>query len=403
MMVGMARRWTREEVDQAVETWSRTIEVATQNVLELMDDLSYKRLTGDGGLGLAKLEGETEQRVTPVLAALDELWQALPMLTKWMDEVNELYRRVPWFNATAELAAIQQLLEGESIKIVTKTTYAQRGLLTPDEVTHRMKPERLLEAMGQAYDKAKAVVVEVGATMIRLDSEIDRASRQLSALSVLAESLGEASRDLARVAAQLTDATQKAACDPLGAAAVVDRVVTEIDRAGQRIAATRAEHAQLETELAGAGVRIAELEAALRAAKTLDDERLAKISTDRDVHLFPHAVVEDLASWLERLAAAFRAGKRSATKLGFANWSAQLDVRLAECARVAGESQRLLDRRRELRGLLDGFKAKAVAIGLAEDPEVTELYRRAHALLYTSPTPITAAEQLVADYVAAVT
>jgi hypothetical protein len=400
-MAGIARRWTRDEVDHAIETWNRTIQVAMQNVLELLDDLSYKRLAGDGGL--PTLEGATEQRVTPVLAALDELWQALPMLSKWLDEVNTQFHRLPWFKATTELAAIQQLLDGESIKIVTKTTYAQRGLLTPDEVTHSVKPARLLAAMEEAYANAKAVIVEVDAAMLRLDDRLDRASRELAALSALAASQTEAAAELDHVAAQLTDARRQAARDPLGATAAVDGVAAELARLGQRLAATQVEHARLETELAAAGARLAALEAAFATAKTAHDERLAKIAIDGDPHApFAHAVIEELARWLERLRSALGGGNRAATQLGLANWTAQLDARLADSARVAAENQRLLDHRRELRGLLDGFKAKAVATGLAEDPEVTELYRRAYALLYSNPTPITAATQLVADYVAAV-
>jgi hypothetical protein len=54
------------------------------------------------------------------------------------------------------------------------------------------------------------------------------------------------------------------------------------------------------------------------------------------------------------------------------------------------------------RSPLRGLRAKAVDIGLAEDPGMADLYGRAHALLYARPTPLASAERLVAEYLKAV-
>ncbi|MFM7408820.1 MAG: hypothetical protein ACKO3K_19730 [Cuspidothrix sp.] len=58
----------------------------------------------------------------------------------------------------------------------------------------------------------------------------------------------------------------------------------------------------------------------------------------------------------------------------------------------------LLQTRKELRGRLDALQAKALAKGLIEDVTLTNLAQKARNLLYTRPTPINQANQLVMEY-----
>src|SRR4029077_17238705 len=51
----------------------------------------------------------------------------------------------------------------------------------------------------------------------------------------------------------------------------------------------------------------------------------------------------------------------------------------------------LLDRRNELRGLLDAYQIKAARLGAAEDSELSRLYDQAHELLWTAPCDLAAA------------
>src|SRR5262249_41993906 len=191
LMTDSRRRWTRGEVDAAVAKWNRDFQLATKNTLELMDDSSYKWLAGDGDRPPASLKGLTEREVRPALKALDELWQMLPALSKLLDEVNERYRNLPFFGMSDELFQIQKLIEGESIEIIAKTTYEQRGLLTPDEITKAATPLEILQAMAEGYDRAKAVVVRVKETVGRLLNQLNQAAGEVSALRALADSLNE--------------------------------------------------------------------------------------------------------------------------------------------------------------------------------------------------------------------
>lgn len=59
-----------------------------------------------------------------------------------------------------------------------------------------------------------------------------------------------------------------------------------------------------------------------------------------------------------------------------------------------------LERRDDLRGLLQAYRDKAGARGLAEDAVLEPKYRAAETLLWTAPCDLEAAERLVADYTA---
>ena len=58
----------------------------------------------------------------------------------------------------------------------------------------------------------------------------------------------------------------------------------------------------------------------------------------------------------------------------------------------------LLDKRAELRGLLDAYQAKSVRLGAAEDTELGKLYAQAHDLLWTAPCDLAVAAAAVTNY-----
>jgi hypothetical protein len=77
----------------------------------------------------------------------------------------------------------------------------------------------------------------------------------------------------------------------------------------------------------------------------------------------------------------------------------RLEAALAEAGR---RYQRPLSDRDDLRGLLQSFRGKANAHGLAEHADLEPLYRQAESLLWAAPCDVAAARPLVERYVAAV-
>jgi hypothetical protein len=77
----------------------------------------------------------------------------------------------------------------------------------------------------------------------------------------------------------------------------------------------------------------------------------------------------------------------------------RLDAALTECRH---RFQKPLNERDDLRGLLQSFRDKAGAHGLAESADLEPLYREAESLLWMAPCDVAAARPLVDRYVAAV-
>jgi hypothetical protein len=405
-MADRRRRWTRSEVDEAVAKWNRDLQLATKNILELMEDSSYKWLAGDGVHPPAAVKGLTEREARPAIKSLDELWQLLPALNKLLDEVNERRKNLPFFGTSDELFEIQKLIEEASVRITTKTTYEQRGLLTPDEVTKAATPMRILRAMAEGYDRAKAVVVRVGDAVALLNGQLNQITDEISRLRAIADSLGEPSPELRSVESRVSALSAEALSDPLSVADDLTKgILPAIEPVRRRLADLQAERARLDNDIASADALITSLEEAFTQAMTAYEERLLKVmvdNADSPPGPFAVSVIDELKRWLERLKAALRQGRWRAVRVGFDNWKAQLDARLSECRTVAGENARIVNRRRELRGLLESLRAKAVNTGLAEDVALAGLYQEAYELLYSRPTPMVRAEKLVSDYLAAV-
>src|SRR5262249_25334662 len=73
-----------------------------------------------------------------------------------------------------------------------------------------------------------------------------------------------------------------------------------------------------------------------------------------------------------------------------------------QCREAERHATALLDRREELRGLLDAYQARAARLGGAEDGDLDARYARARELLWTAPCDLAAATAAVTGYQQAV-
>ena len=74
----------------------------------------------------------------------------------------------------------------------------------------------------------------------------------------------------------------------------------------------------------------------------------------------------------------------------------------AACREAERNAVALLDRRDELRGLLDAYRARAARFGAIEHLELEALHDRARELLWTAPCDLAAAADAVTGYQRAV-
>jgi hypothetical protein len=75
---------------------------------------------------------------------------------------------------------------------------------------------------------------------------------------------------------------------------------------------------------------------------------------------------------------------------------------LPECRALVANLTGLLDRRTELRGRLEAYRAKATRLGHAENPALSALHRAAHDVLFTAPCDLPEATRAVGRYQQAV-
>jgi hypothetical protein len=80
----------------------------------------------------------------------------------------------------------------------------------------------------------------------------------------------------------------------------------------------------------------------------------------------------------------------------------QANVVTKGCRATEQQAAALLDRREELRGLLDAYQARAAKLGGAEDSDLDARYAQAHELLWTAPCDLSAAADAVTGYQQAV-
>jgi hypothetical protein len=81
-----------------------------------------------------------------------------------------------------------------------------------------------------------------------------------------------------------------------------------------------------------------------------------------------------------------------------ARLAGEVDRMGRDVAVAANEAAAPLTRRRELRGRLDAYRAKAIATGRAEDVQLEALYESAVAVLYQAPCDLDEAERTLGAY-----
>jgi hypothetical protein len=140
-----------------------------------------------------------------------------------------------------------------------------------------------------------------------------------------------------------------------------------------------------------AGVRSAEDDA--RGAR---ERVLSKIASP----VLPH-IPDQTPALGDRLATLVALRDRGAWA-ELARRTGELELALGDALRQAREAggaiTALLDRRDELRGRLEAFRAKALRLGQAEDTELMRIYQQARDLLWTAPCDLRQATRAVAGY-----
>jgi hypothetical protein len=391
-----------DQLDQAIETWRSKIAAASDNLLALDDNITYKRLEGKDGLPVIALTGLTQQRVTPALAAMHELFKYMGLLTGVIDRAAQTRKGVSRFRQESAIRELEDLLYGPSITLPTDPTpLAKRSLLSASQTANTITPERLLATMTDSFEVARDAVFAVEAAWNKLEPSLAKRETDLATLQRLADGAGLGSMPELAEATQLAQQLRKQVeTDPLGASAnfdaqllprmqTVQARLTEISRQRDQLAGDFTRARQVLTQIDDTHRKC---EAALAACR----EKIGNVAGLR-TPLDPARIAE-LSDWLNTLAGTLQQGRVQPARIGLDRWLATASEYLKVEQQTCAANSAPVELRAELNGRLAALKMKARARGLASDATLAAISLEAEQRLQEFPVPLDRITKLVSDY-----
>jgi hypothetical protein len=394
---------TRDQAVAAARAAVAERDAIQANLLELDGSFGKRLLAG------AVLTGQTRQRWDAAAAALAALWQ---VYSAYSAVVDRAAAAVAGRLSARELAAAAALLAGPSVTLnagpdplapLAGRDLADTGReeLTLADAVARMR--RAFAAVTEVVSAAEQVWTEVAGRLDTIGAELDR-------VTPLAATLADEALtgNLAATRAKLARLRDTLGSDPLALwrGGAVD--TSDADRLAERVTAAATRVGELVRLREDARRRVAEVTAAAARARAAREDAAAawqRAAARISAAAMPPPPGDPLAGLSDRLGgldALLTAGR-------WPRLESELDLLERELAAATAkflDSERavvaLMDRRDELRGLLEAYQAKAARLGAVEDAGLAERYDRARSLLWTAPCDLAAAADAVAGYQQAV-
>jgi hypothetical protein len=400
----MTASMTREQAAAAVTAAITERDNVQANLLDLDGSFGKRMLAG------AKLAGETQRRWTAIEAELARLWETFTAYSAVVDRAAGIVAslgRLPG----AKLDEVSALLTGPSVRLTQATPVGQRQL-TSGATTDLTLREAVSE-MKHAYADASALCTraetiwnEISDGLQQAGASLEEAKRMSAGLAGTGLADAGLADALAAAESSLGELRDTVNTDPLALWQHGHTDTGRLDRLRERVTAVSVRAAELARLRDGAGRRIAALTAAISAATAARQDAAA--AQDRAAARIAGAGTQplpDLGKLTSAVAAVTElqaAGRwtRLATELDAVEKDAATATQRCREAERAAAAQ--LDRRDELRGLLDAYKAKAAGLGGAENAELEAAYGQARDVLWTAPCDLARAAAAVTGYQQAV-
>ena len=391
------------QIDQLLSDWKKKIDLVSQNLIDLQSLPSYQRLSGAYGFPKITLTGITEKRVTPAINAMNELFQYFELLILTINQASEIRKDInPFLGSDKKIQEIEYLLLNASIQLPTvPTPLAQRGLLSAAEVTHRITPNQLLAAMTSTFEIAKDAVLEVDGAWLTLEQTLGDADIEIRKLESLAQSLGQNSlSDLLLARQKISLLRNLIETDPLGVSNNFGQEISPlITRSKIAIEGLLQQHQTIREKFMIASSLLQKLIALHEDTKKAFADCQEKVLEHSYLQPpVPDAEIEALSQWLKRLESKLSEGLLMPIGVGLDKLITNANAYLTREQNNYTANKAPLDLRQELRGRLDVLQAKALGRGMAENVTLSELAEKAKKLLYSRPTPLNEATDLISQY-----
>lgn len=351
-----------------------------------------------------ELAGRTKERFGELEPRVDLLWGHFNALGEILEKARAVRARRSRPN-DEDLAELAALLRAPAIGLDASGMPTDANDPAP---LRRIGVAELVPAAEASSAGLLSDLSDVDAAVTAVVGRIEAQGEALTRARELAAELVDPALadELGALAARLATARERELADPLGAAPAgalnpdAERRFAALDTELAAVADRLAELVRLRD---GWPDRVAALSAAIDAAGSAEADAADSYRTAAEKIADPGLPpVPERAEFLRRRAGALeRLGDdRQWTRL--ADELARLEHEATEAAAGAGRlrdaAAGLLDRRTELRGRLEAYRAKAARHGLAEDPALSERHREAQQLLYRAPCDLPAATRAVFRY-----
>jgi hypothetical protein len=236
---------------------------------------------------------------------------------------------------------------------------------------------------------------------------VERATPLLAETETLAAEVGAGDDPVVvRARTAMNRAVSAVAADPTDAPELA--VLTQhVSAARDHVADLHRRYTALPDDLAAARALLDEIARLVADGAAVLAETTGKVRAPQGV-LQPLDAAEldeprrGLRPWLARIEREAAEGDWRPASLGLDRWREVAEQWRANALAVVAANRAPVERRDELRGLLDAYRAKGLATGRAEQRAVDEAYDAAHDALHTAPCDLDAASRLVHEYVSQV-
>jgi len=391
---------SREQAAALVESAVRERDTIQANLLELDASFGRRLLAG------ATLTGATKARWDAAAAELAALWETFGACSAAVDRAAQLLSGSRRPN-TLQLLEISGLLTGPSVRLSRPAAAPVRRDLTGGGGTMVTLTAAVRE-MRRSFAAAVAVTADAEAVWNAVAGPLQQAGTALATAREQTAGLGDDDFGNAIAAAEADLAVLRETLnhDPLALYAGGRPDLARVDRLTERVAAVTQRAGQLAALRADSARRIAAVTVVVTAARQAWQDAMvarkraaAKIAAGA---LPAPPDVSDLAGQLAGLDVLAAQGRWSRLEAELDQLSRQATALASGCRDAERQAVGLLERRDELRGLLDAYRARAAKLGGAEDAGLDERYDRAHGLLWAAPCDLPAAADAVTGYQQAV-
>jgi hypothetical protein len=386
------------EIDGTIVRFAGAVDVMTANLLDLESNPTNKMLDPD------TLTGTSRQRVSAARQALASLWEQFTEFKDLLGRARQLRGggvRVP----PARLQELEDLLHGPSISLPPlDVALADRGLYTPGQTPVALTPDQLLTGMAAAFEAAKGTILAVDDVWRSLVPRLGEAQHELEAMEAVAAPLGEPVNAGERTRDRLEEVSRQLANDPLSVKPDdLERIEASLSTERLRLNQLARDRETLAQDLDAGAATVDEIAAAIATgAAALNEAQRKLLHPEGLLAALDSGCLADpqhgLGPWLQRLRQLAADGEWRSACRGVDQWQRVADETLASARRVIDANSAPLQARNELRGRLDALEAKAGHLGLTEDPGLSALREEARSVLYTAPTDLAVAADLVARF-----